>query len=314
MHKDRFLQRTAFLMKRTRMIACFVPCLVPSGVFAHAVQAEHGPALHWNWDPLTLALLALSGGLYLAGLARLWRQAGQGAGIRPWQAASFWTGWLVLWAALVSPLDPLGEMLFSAHMVQHELLMIVAAPLLVLARPLAAFVWALPPSWRGAAGGAFKWKPWKAAWRAITHPLAAWTIHALVLWVWHAPPFFQASLQGTAVHVFQHLSFLAAALLFWWSLFNERHGRGAAVIYLLTTAMHTGVLGALLTFSTQLWYPLYAVTAPQRGFAPLEDQQLGGLIMWIPGGLSYLFAGLWLVARLLQQGELRESAARRSSG
>lgn len=285
-------------------------CLLPHAlVFAHADKSQPSHALYWSWDPLVLGLLALSGALYLAGTRALWRQSRPGGGIRQWQAACFWAGWLTLIIALVSPLDPLGEALFSAHMVQHELLMLVSAPLMVLGRPLAVFVWALPHSWRRKAGTAAKFKPVEIFWRFATNPLAAWTIHAVVLWAWHAPSFFQASILNTTVHTFQHFSFLFAALLFWWTLFQTRQkhgGNGMAVIYMLTTAIHTAMLGALLTFSPKPWYPAYAATTSAWGFTPLEDQQLGGLIMWVPGGMSYLIAGLWLVARLLQAAAGRE--------
>lgn len=280
---------------------------------AHVERALAGPGtaagsalLHWSWDPLVLSMLAVSAALYLIGTTRLWHASHSGSGIRKWQAACFWGGWLTLIVALVSPLDPLGAVLFSAHMVQHELLMLVAAPLLVLGRPLAAFVWALPVSWRRRLGSATKSTPVDHLWGSITHPLSAWTIHALVLWVWHVPPFFQASIVNSTVHTFQHSSFLFAALLFWWSAFQarQRHGgNGVAILYLLTTALHTALLGALLTFSLQLWYPVYAATTTMWGFTAIEDQQLGGLIMWVPGGLSYLFAALWLAARLLEGGE-----------
>lgn len=290
---------------------CLFLCAGP--VLAHADHRElliSVDALHWSFDPLVTTLLVLSGWLYLQGILRLWQASGRGGGIRSWEAWCFAGGWAMLVVALVTPLDPLGEVLFSAHMVQHELLMLVAAPLLVLGRPLAVFVWAFPMPWRRRLGAASKWTPVDLGWRFITHPLAAWFIHALVLWVWHAPPFFQASILDDTVHTWQHFSFLFAALLFWWALFHgrPRHGgNGMAILYLLTTAMHTGVLGALLTFSQRVWYPVYAPFTPAWGLTPLEDQQLGGLIMWVPGGLAYLLAALWLAARLLGAGEVATS-------
>lgn len=279
-------------MKRhCAFLACWLPL---------AARAHSGSPLAWNADPAVLAPLALSAVAYALGLCRLWQHAGRGAGIRKWQAACFGAGWLALVLALVSPIDGLGEALFSMHMVQHELLMIVAAPLLVLGHPLVVFLWAMPISWRRSAGAAAHWKPWRLTWLTITSPLAAWSIHAAVLWLWHVPLLFQAGLQITFVHTLQHLSFLMAALLFWWSLFDERHSRGIAILYLLTTAMHTGLLGALLTFSTRLWYPVYQPGTLAWGLTALQDQQLGGLIMWVPAGLPYLLFGLWLTARMLQ--------------
>jgi cytochrome c oxidase assembly factor CtaG len=145
-------------------------------------------------------------------------------------------------------------------------------------------------------------------WRAITNPLAAWLIHAVALWVWHIPVLFEAVLEREWVHTLQHLSFFLSALLFWWALIHGREralGYGAAVLFLFTTALHSGLLGALITFAPNVWYPGYLKTTQTWGLTPLEDQQLGGLIMWIPAGLVYVVAGLALFA-----GWLRESEAR----
>src|SRR5207253_813762 len=121
---------------------------------AAAVDASTWP-LPWSFEPWVLACLAISAGLYATGVVRLWRHAGIGRGIGTLAVTAFAAGWWVLGVALVSPLDPLGGRLFSAHMVQHELLMVVAAPLLVLGRPLAAWAWALPAGWRQPVGRFF---------------------------------------------------------------------------------------------------------------------------------------------------------------
>ncbi len=213
-----------------------------------------------------------------------------------WRVISFWAGTAALVLALVSPLHPLGEVLFSAHMVQHEILMLIAAPLLVLSRPLVPLLWALPFEARRAAGRWSKAKPVQTLWRGMTKPAVAWTVHGLAIWLWHAPAAFQATLTSDWVHSAQHISFFATGLLFWWSLFDSRaaHDYGLAVMYLFTTAIHTSILGALLTFARTVWYPAYARTAPLWGLSALEDQQIGGLIMWVPGGLVYLGASLAL--------------------
>jgi putative membrane protein len=191
---------------------------------------------------------------------------------------------------------------------QHEVLMLVAAPLLVLGRPLVPFLWALPVPWRRAAGAAAKAPWWQAVWRAITNPLAAWAIHAAALWIWHAPALFQATLESEWMHTLQHLSFFLSALLFWWALVHGRSGLmgyGAAVLYVFTTSLHSGALGALLTFATRLWYPAYATSTQAWGLTPIEDQQIGGLIMWIPAGLVYVVAGLALFAGWLRESDRR---------
>jgi putative membrane protein len=229
--------------------------------------------------------------------------------VRGWEVGAFVAGWLALAVALVSPLHRLGGILFSAHMAQHELLMAVAAPLLVLGRPLVPFVWALSMTWRRTVGSWAAVAPVRGTWELLTLPLVAWTLHAAAIWLWHAPPLFEATLRSELIHTLQHLSFLGSGLLFWWALLRGREGRTGrpvAVLYLFTTSLHTSLLGALLTFSARLWYPLYAPSAAAWGLTPLEDQQLAGLIMWVPAGLVYLIATLAISASWLKETERTE--------
>ncbi len=274
-------------------------------VLAAALSAHEGepPSPHeiwsaWSFDPGVVISLALTGLLYCRG-------ARKSRGVTPLRAASFWTGWGVLAIALVSPIHEAGESLFSAHMAQHELLILVAAPLFVLSRPLPSFLWALPFEWRRRVGQWSKSAPVQGAWSRLTNPVTAWALHALALWAWHAPALFQSTLRSEWSHAAQHLSFLLTGLLFWWSLLygQESKGRGAAVLYVFTTALHTSILGALLTFAPVLWYPAYASTAPAWGLSPIEDQQIGGLLMWVPGGVVYLMAGLALFAAWLRESD-----------
>jgi putative membrane protein len=282
--------------------------LVPAA-YAHAPEAAGVSAgqvmSQWSFEPLVVSLLLASGALYALGVARLWRHAGRGRGVSVLQAWAFVAGWLSLVVALVSPLDALGARLFSAHMVQHEILMLIAAPLLVLGRPLAAWAWALPQRQARAIGGFFHSRAWSGFWSVLTDPLAAWSLHAIALWAWHVPSFFEAALRDEGWHTLQHASFLGTALLFWWAMLGAdaraRQRSGMALVYLFTTMLHTGALGALLTLAPTPWYPDYAATAGSLGFDPVEDQQLGGLVMWVPGSVAYLVAGLWLVARLLNR-------------
>ncbi|MDT7604479.1 MAG: putative rane protein, partial [Acidobacteriota bacterium] len=119
---------------------------------------------------------------------------------------------------------------------------------------------------------------------------------------------FQATLRSEWVHTAQHLSFLVSALLFWWALVHGRQGLmgyGAGVLYMFTTMVHSGLLGALITFAGTVWYPAYGGLTASWGLTPLEDQQLGGLIMWIPAGLVYIVAGLALFAGWLRESESR---------
>jgi putative membrane protein len=283
--------------------------LAHGGGHAEQTTVSPGPrdwrelAADWPLEPFVVLPLVVTAWVYLRGLRRMWREAGGGHGVRRWEAACFAGGWLALAVALASPLHPWGNVLFAAHMTQHELLMLVAAPLLVLGKPVVASLKALPP---GKAGLLLRWtKPaWvQAAWRFVTNPLVAWFIHAVVLWAWHAPVLFRAALHNEAVHALQHLSFLLSALLFWWALLHRGHGAmayGAAVLYLFTTAAHSGLLGALITLAGVVWYPDYLGTTQSWGLTPLEDQQLGGLIMWVPACSLYIVAGLALFAGWLR--------------
>jgi putative membrane protein len=195
--------------------------------------------------------------------------------------------------------------LFCAHMTQHEILMLVSAPLLVISRPLVTFLWALPFEWRRRLGRWSKESYVQGGWSFLTDPFAAWWIHALAIWVWHVPYLFNLTLTSDLAHSAQHLSFFLSALIFWWSLFYA-HGRrsyGAGVLYVFTTAVHTGILGALLTFSSTPWYSGYLQTTEAWGYTPLEDQQVGGLIMWVPASLVYLAAGLYLFSAWLKESD-----------
>lgn len=277
----------------------------PATTAAHVLDPAEAPpdVFGWTFEPFVTGALALSLALYACGFLRLRARASERSRrLRGWQGAAFAGGWATLVAALVSPLDALGAALFSAHMVQHEMLMLVAAPLLVLGRPLGVWLWALPPRWRFAVGKAVRWGPLNKLWVCITAPLGAWLLHAAALWLWHVPRLFQAALLNAGIHTLQHSSFLVSALLFWWTIFGRRAGgdSGApAMLSLFTTMVHTGALGALLALAPGLWYPLYAGPTSALGFDPLQDQQMGGLVMWVPGGVAYLVSALAIAARWL---------------
>ena len=269
----------------------------------------HDLARAWSFEPLVVIGLAASLILFAVGFSRLRAEARSS---RMWEGICFACGWFALFVALVSPMHAWGRVLFSAHMSQHEVLMLVAAPLLVLGRPLVVFLWAFPVNWSRRIGNVGKVRWLNRAWRLLTIPLVAWLLHAVALWIWHIPVLFEAVLRNEWVHTLQHLSFLLSALLFWWALIHGPQGAlgyGAAVLYLFTTSIHSGALGALITIAGSVWYPSYIGLTSSWGLTPLEDQQLGGLIMWIPAGVVYIIAGLALFAGWLREADVR--AARR---
>jgi cytochrome c oxidase assembly factor CtaG len=258
----------------------------------------HDGAPQWTFDAWVVGPLVVSLAWYGIGFARLQRRSALVAGHLA-SAGWFLAGWLVLAAALVTPLHEAGERSFAAHMLEHELLMLVAAPLLVLSRPIGVALWAFPQATRRALaaighgiGG---------VWRTLTAPVLATLLQAAVLWLWHAPRLFDLALADPGWHVVQHLCFLGSALLFWWSVLHGRDRRlGVRVDCLFFTAVVSGALGALMAFSSSPWYAGYAAAGLDAfGLTPSEDQQLAGLLMWIPGGLVHALAGLGLVARRL---------------
>ena len=258
--------------------------------------------LAWKPDAFAICTLAISLTWYCAGLWRMSRHGGL-AHVPRMEIAAFLAGWLVLAIALLSPIATLSDYLFSVHMTQHELLMLVAAPLIAIGRPLAAMLFALPRRWRRHAGDAAG----VGAVRFFTSPVIVFAAHAVALWVWHLPALYEAAVMNEGVHIIQHICFTATAALFWWSLIRGRYGRlgyGAALLYIFGTAVHSGGLGALLALSPVPWYPLYVSRAAGLG-DPLVDQQLGGMLMWVPSGVVMMLFALAMFAAWLGEAERR---------
>jgi cytochrome c oxidase assembly factor CtaG len=293
------------MRRRARTLAMVFAMTASGAVHAHGLHGEATvPA--WTFDAWVVGPLLISLLWYAVGYAQLRRRSTVAAAHHA-SAGWFIAGWLVLAAALVTPLHEAGERSFAAHMLEHELLMLVAAPLLVLSRPLGIALWAFPQPVRQAlaAGGHLV----GAAWRALTAPVAATLLQASALWLWHAPRLFDLALAHDGWHVVQHLSFLCAALLFWWAVLCGRGERrlGLAIGCLFFTSIVSGALGALMAFSSSPWYAGYAASGLDAfGLTPAEDQQLAGLLMWIPGGMVHAVAGLVLLARRLSDGGRRQ--------
>src|SRR5581483_4178091 len=263
-------------------------------VLAHPGQplAPHDLWTAWNLDLSLLIPLVLMTWVYLWGMRKVWQRAGIGRGLTMRRGLGFLGAILALAVALVSPLDALSGVLFSAHMVQHLILILVAAPLLVLSDFPLALLWALPRHWAQALGHRLHQSRTVArAWQLVNSPVSAWLLFTSAVWGWHVPALFEAALRDERVHVLEHLAFLGTAMLFWWVLFKHSSPNyiryGIAIPYLFATVLQSGILGALMTFTSQPWYPYYAALVIPWGLTPLEDQQLAGLIMWLPGGVVF---------------------------
>ena len=278
------------------LILAFASLVVPATCWAHVGGSDASAA---GWDMLVWALLAASLVAYFWGATTLWRKAGAGVGIRGWSVASFAAGWLAIVVSLSPWMDEVADQSFAVHMIQHEVLMIIAAPLLVLARPLETWAWAARGRVLATYSRLARQPVLKRVWHHATTPVGAWTLHAMALWLWHIPVAFRAALASPGVHVLQHSSFFVSALIYWWSAFGGRRREvsGASIVSLFTTMLHTSALGALLTFASTPWY--YDPDEMRFGLSALQDQQLGGLIMWVPGGMTYVIAALVIVVRLL---------------
>jgi len=253
----------------------------------------------WDWEPSVVV-----GCAFLLIVYFMWA--------RPrilGKSVLYTTGVIVLLLALVSPIDTLSDnYLFSVHMIQHLLLILVVAPLMLLGLP------------RQTAERIVGNPRLAGVERTFSHPLIAWTILAAALGLWHVPMFYNYALAHEGVHIFQHLSFLVAAVIFWWPILTPiselRLTTGPAVLYLFLATIFNSLLGIIITFVPLGWYPAYihpkdefgalSLIRNQWGISAAADQQLGGLLMWVPAGLIYFTIIVLLVVRWQSQDGLEE--------
>ena len=260
----------------------------------------------WHWRPEVLLVVGALGSAYGSGWWRL-RNARRRGGRSTWQLIAYMTGLVTLGAALISPIDHLADVLFAAHMIQHLLLTMAAAPLLLLGNPLSACLWGLPRRVRRLAGRLLtRNAPLRKLLWTLTLMPVAWFLHVGTLWAWHFPDAYQAALRNHFLHDLEHLTFFGTALLFWWPIIGPAprlHGRvhpGFGIVYLLAATGQNTLLGAVIALPERVLYPYY--TAPPRlfGLSPLDDQAAAGGIMWISGHM-YLLPILLLVAKIARQ-------------
>jgi putative membrane protein len=281
---------------------------VPSIASAHAatVVTARTTWRSWHLDPLAAIAVILATWLYLRGTAAIWGKAGAGRGIPRWRVWAYCAGMASIAFALWSPLDDASNQLLAAHMLQHMVLILVSAPLLDLGAPVGPFAAALPRAWRPRVSSVSRTIR-RSFLAPLANPFGATLTQAVVFWLWHLPGPYESALRHDSIHAIEHFSMLLTAVLFWWAVI-PRLGRrserlGVSVLAVVLAGMQSGVLGALLTFSGDVWYPAYAGRAALWRLSPIEDQQLAGLAMWIPGGLVYLGTALALLALWLESDE-----------
>lgn len=288
--------------------------LLPVAAIAHGGHQHADPG--WQQDAWVVVLLLASTLGYAGGAWRLHR-AGRTRVLGALPMVSFAAASAILAAALLSPLDAYADRYFSAHMSQHLLLMLVAPPLMVLAQPSIAWLWCLPPPARTAAtrwwAGAGASSRTRACIGALLHPAVVWCNASLALWFWHLPRPYGWALHDQAIHSLEHATFFFSALAFWYLLLAPRArsalGYGAALVYGVGFGMQNGFLGAILTFAGHPFYADHAIHPGPFGLSALEDQQLAGMIMWVPASLVQLALLALLAARWLRAEERGNGSA-----
>ena len=282
-----------------RMLAAVAAMLFATPAWAHG---GHEHWIGWTLDPVLIIPLGLALLIYCAGWLRLSKRASN----RPRGAALFLSGWAVLTLALISPLHAGGERSFTLHMLEHELIMLVATLLLATSGSGGVLAWGLPRPLRQSLAGSWK-SPLQSLWRRLTEPLTATAVQAVVMWMWHAPRLFDRALESSGWHIAQHACFFLSSLVFWWAMLHPRSrgaGYGVSAACLFATSLIGGALGALMSFSASPWYSDYAAMGMSGiGLDPIDDQRLAGLIMWIPGGLVHGVAALVLFYKWLKFSE-----------
>ena len=270
--------------------------------------------LSWAWRPEIILTLGLAAAVHLAGRWRLKRR-GVEHQTRPWRLFSYLAGLAVLWIALMSPIDVLSGQFFYMHMIQHLLLVMIAPPLLLLADPMPTMLWGLPRALRLEIG---RWLVPKAAFRrvlrALTTPGLVWLYFVAALVGWHDPHLYNLTLVSDLVHDLEHLTFFGTAMLFWWHVIgaaphiHKRLSRGVRIGYAISVVVPNALTGIAITFATEPVYTYYSTVPRPGSMTVLQDQMLGGVIMWIPGSMMYLIAGLVLIALVIsgQNGDLLE--------
>jgi cytochrome c oxidase assembly factor CtaG len=267
--------------------------------------------LTWTVHKSVIAVLLITSGFYLRGWWHL-RQKGYPTLATKWRLRAYLGGQVTIAIALLSAIDSLQSSLFLVHMIQHLLLMMVAAPLLWLGNPLVIGLWGLPRYWRLTLGRLLsKNARFRKILAAFTPMGISWMIYIAIMWLWHDSLAYQAALSNDLIHQLEHLTFFFSALLFWWHVIgaaphiHKRYGYGARIGLVMLTMVPNEILAVYISLSATVLYPHYETVPRLWGIDALTDQALGGVIMWIPGGMMYALAIvlLFVASGLTKKGE-----------
>ncbi len=295
--------------KKFSRLLPFVFCFlagVPLPLWAHTAGAEIA-SIEWHWRPDVLLVVVLFGFTYACGWLRLRKRNGRV--ITRWQLAVYVAGLASIGVALLSPIDALASTFLSMHMVQHLLLLMVSPLLLLLANPFVYCLWGVPKKLRHAFGHLFARRSvFRSVIWGLTLMPVTWPLYVLNLWAWHHPALYQLALKEPGIHDAEHISFFLTALLFWWPIVNPSprlHGEisyGYRIIYLVAATLQNTLLGMAISIPERILYPFYATVPALRDLAPIDDQALGGGIMWVSGHM-YLIPILVLIAKMAKRDE-----------
>jgi len=272
----------------------------------------------WNWRIEIVIVLVTFGTLYTIGWRRLRYKSknssrGQSDGAGRTLAtvprlAAYLGGLGILAIALMSPIDSLGGQLFLMHMIQHLLTIMIAAPLLWLGSPFPIILWGLPANARRFSSRLMSRKSlFRQALSVMTRPGISWMIFIIFFIGWHDPNAYNLALRREWVHDLEHLTFFGSAMLYWWHVTGAGpriHGRfpeWARIAYLLAMIPPNMMTGVTISFSSAPLYTYYESIPRFWGFSVMEDQMIGGVIMWIPGSMMYILAALILLATLFRE-------------
>ena len=269
-------------------------------------------AFAWTFDPLVVLALGLTVVAYTHGILTMRPLRDHVFGT--WRPVAFFTGMITTFLALSSPIDALSDRLFAFHMIQHLMLMFVAAPLILIGAPLL-------PTLRGIPSGlrritvipVAKSTQVRFLSHQLTNPMIAWTAFVVSLWGWHIPSLYAAAIENEVIHILEHVSFIGTGLLFWWLVIDPVPFRGripylGRLVYVILALTQSLPLAAMLTFTSEPWYEPYIASGGYWGIDPMTDQQIGGLIMWIGGMVAYFVAvaALFVVAMKKDEADTRK--------
>ncbi|HEX6140818.1 MAG TPA: cytochrome c oxidase assembly protein [Candidatus Limnocylindria bacterium] len=267
---------------------------LPARLLAHGDAAPPpdlpGVLLRWSLDPLPLIGVAAAVAAYLWAERRV-RRRHPGNPPPRWRTISFLAGVGAIVLALNSPIEAYEGVLFSVHMVQHMLLELVAAPLILLGAPATLALRAASPSVRSDLLRVLH----SRAVSLISFPLLAWVLFAAVNWGWHFSSLYNDALENDLLHYLQHATFLGAALLFWWPIVGADPSRWRLphpirLFYLFLAMPQNSFLGVALMSASSVLYPHYSGNARSWGPSPIADQSIGGILMWVFGDVVFLVA------------------------